>query len=94
MSENVLRDRMEQEPKKELRILALKTRDEKKLNQRQMGERYVMSADSYADIESGENMCGTLTEFLLLRDQKDRDRIFDEIGAKLDRIREEELVTL
>lgn len=73
--------------------LHLKTRDEMKLTQ-EMEDRYAMNGDSFGDIESGEYMCGTLTEFLLLRDQKDRDRIFDEIGAKLDKIRREELVTV
>ena len=94
MSENVLRDRMEQELKKELRTLALRTREEMHLTQAKMGDRYAMSADSFSDIESGENMCGTLTVFLLLRDQKDRDRIFHEIGSKLDKIRDEETVTI
>ena len=94
MKENVIREKMEAVLKAELRTLALKTRAELNLTQEKMGERYAMNGDSFGDIESGEYMCGTLTEFLLLRDRKDRDRIFDEIGAKLDKIREEELVTL
>lgn len=94
MSENVLRDRMEQELKKELRALVLRTRAKMNLTQNKMGDRYVMSDDSFADIESGENMCGTLTAFLLLRDQEDRDSVFDEIGAKLDKIRNEEELLL
>lgn len=94
MKDNVIRERMEEVLKAELRALALKTRDEMKLTQEKMGDRYAMNGDSFGDIESGEYMCGTLTEFLLLRDQKDRDRIFDEIGAKLDKIRREELVTV
>lgn len=94
MKENVIREKMEAVLKTELRALALKTRDELNLTQEKMGDRYVMNGDSFGDIESGEYICGTLTEFLLLRDQKDRDKIFEEIGAKLDKIREEELVVL
>lgn len=93
MKENVIRERMEQVLKAELRALALKTRAEMNLTQEKMGSRYVMSGDSFGDIESGEYMCGALTEFLLLRDQADLTSIFEEIGAKLDKIREEELVT-
>ena len=93
MKENVIRGKMEQVLKAELRTLALKTRAEMNLTQEKMGNRYVMSGDSFGDIESGENMCGALTEFLLLRDQEDLNRIFKEIGAKLDKIREEEMVT-
>ena len=42
MSENVLRDRMEQELKKELRALVLRTRAKMNLTQNKMGDRYVV----------------------------------------------------
>ena len=43
MSENVLRDKMEQLIKVELRTLALHTRAKLDLTQTKMGDRYVMS---------------------------------------------------
>lgn len=89
MNENVLRNEMEKTLKKELRLLALHTRAELNLTQSKMAERYVMSEYSYADIESGKKMCGTLTTILLLQDQKDPNKVLSEIMEKLEKIREE-----
>ena len=83
---------MEHALKKELREIAIQTRNRMNLTQEKMGDRYAMNGDSFRAIEAGEYMCSTLTAFLLLRDQEDRDRIFDEIGEKLEKIREEELI--
>ena len=94
MSGNILRDKMERSLKAELRELAIQTRSRLNLTQEKMGERYAMNGDSFRAIEAGEYMCSTLTAFLLLRDQKDRDRIFDEIGEILDEIRREELIAM
>ena len=92
MSENVLRDNMEQLIKVELRTLALHTRAKLDLTQTKMGDRYVMSGDSFANIESGEYMCGTLTTVLLLNDQEDPTGILKDITEKLEKIRREEFL--
>lgn len=94
MTENVLRDKMEQLLKKELRSLLLKTRAGLVLTQSKMGDRYVMSENSYSALENGEYMCGTLTVILLLRDQKDPNMVLTEITEKLEKLREEELLPL
>ena len=94
MTENVLRDKMEKLLKRELRSLMLKTRADLELTQSKMGDRYVMSENSYSALENGEYMCGTLTTIFLLRDQKDPGKVLDEITEKLEQIREEELLPL
>lgn len=92
MSENVLRDKMEQLLKIELRTLALHTRAKLDLTQNKMGDRYVMSGDSFSNIESGENMCGTLTTIFLLHDQDDPNGILKDITEKLEKLRREEFL--
>ena len=94
MTENVLRDKMEQLLKKELRSLLLKTRADLVLTQSKMGDRYVMSENSYSALEKGEYMCGTLTAILLLQDQKEPSTALAEITEKLEKLREEELLPL
>lgn len=94
MTENVLRDKMEKLLKRELRSLMLKTRADLELTQSKMGDRYVMSENSYSALENGEYMCGTLTTIFLLRDQKDPGKVLDEITEKLEKLREEELLPL
>lgn len=96
MSKNVLRDKMNRYLKAKLRDIARSTRDEKHLTQQKMVDRYAMNGDSFRAIEAGEYECSTLTAFLLLKDQEpeERNRIFDEIGAELEKIREEEYVTV
>lgn len=94
MTENVLRDKMEKLIKRELRSLMLKTRADLELTQSKMGDRYVMSENSYSALETGEYMCGTLTTIFLLRDQKDPGKVLDEITEKLEKLREEELLPL
>ena len=89
MSENVLRDKMEQLLKIELRTLALHTRAKLDLTQTKMGDRYVMSGDSFSNIESGENMCGTLTTIFLLHDPNG---ILKDITEKLEKLRREEFL--
>ena len=91
MSENILHDEMEQILKRELRSLALKTRSELGLTQRQMSDRYVMAESSYSALESGENMCGTLTTIFLLSDQIDPYQTLKTLIHKLDKLREGEL---
>ena len=66
-----MRYEMEELLKEELRILAIRTRDLLHLTQKEMAQRLVMSESSYSDIETGKNMCGTLTAILLLHMQDD-----------------------
>ncbi len=94
MTENVLRDKMEQIVKRELRSLLLKTRADMKFTQSKMGDRYVMSENSYSALENGEYMCGTLTAILLLKDQRDPNMILAELSEKFEKLREEELLPL
>ena len=51
---------------KELRFLAIKTRNHLGITQKEMGMRLHMSESSYSDIETGKTKCGTLTSVLLL----------------------------
>lgn len=62
---------MEELLKEELRVLAIRTRDRLGYKQKRTAEALAMSDSSYSDIETGENMCGTLTAVLLLMAQPD-----------------------
>ena len=90
MTENVLREKMNQTLKNELRSMMLQTRAGLDLTQNKMSERYVMSENSYSSLEKGEYMCGTLTTILLLCDQNDSAHVLEEIATKLKKLREGE----
>lgn len=79
--------------KNELRVLALKTREQLGLKQSEMAEALAMCDRSYSDIETGACMCGTLTAILLLLEQSDPNEILQNIKLKLENVcaREEEL---
>ena len=66
-----MRDEKEHLLKDELRLLALKTRYDLGITQKEMAKHLSMAEGSYSDIESGEYMCGTLTAILLLSMQDD-----------------------
>ncbi len=68
--------------KEELRLLALKTRAQMHLTQREMAERLEMSETSYSNIETGAYMCGTLTTVLLLSEQSNATDFLNEIKEK------------
>ena len=70
-----MRDEKELILKKDLRELALKTREQLHITQKEMSELLSMKEKSYSDIETGVYMCGTLTCVLLLMIQDDP-RIF------------------
>ena len=72
--------------KNELRILALKTREQLGLKQSEMAETLAMCDRSYSDIETGVCMCGTLTTILLLLEQSDPNEFLKNIKFKLDSI--------
>ena len=55
----------------EIRYLAIETREQLDLTQKEMGERLQMGESSYSDIETGVTVCASaLTEALLLKMQK------------------------
>lgn len=90
MTENLLREKMNQTLKNELRLMILETRACLELTQNKMSDRYVMSESSYSSLEKGEYMCGTLTAILLISDQEDPAQALRKIAAKLKKLREEE----
>ena len=68
--------------KDELRLLAIKTRYELGITQKEMSKLLSMAEGSYSDIESGEYMCGTLTTVLLLAMQPDPSIFLSSIKTK------------
>ncbi len=70
---------MEKLLKKELRILAITTRERLSLTQKEMADKLEMSESSYSDIETGKYMCGTLTAVLLFKELEDPTEYFKEI---------------
>ena len=77
-----MRDEKEHLLKNELRILAIKTRNDMGITQKEMARRLSMAEGSYSDIESGEYMCGTLTTILLLLMQDDPSFFLEQIKTK------------
>ena len=66
-----MRNEMEKILKETLRNMLLIERAKRNLTQKKMSEILFMSRRSYADLEDGVNMCGTLTAFLILMAQPD-----------------------
>lgn len=77
-----MRNEFEALLKEELRILALTTREQRQLKQKNMAEALMMNDTSYSDIETGTYMCGTLTAFLLLMMQPDPNRVLRTLEKK------------
>ena len=63
----------------ELRYVAIKTRENLHLTQKEMGARLQMSESSYSDIETGRTACGALTEALLLSMQEEPKIVLDHL---------------
>lgn len=85
-----MRHIIEKELKEELRVLALTLRDQLNLTQSKMAEKLIMTDNSYSNIETGENMCGTLTTILLLAELEDPKTYLLGLKGKLNALREEE----
>lgn len=83
-----MRSEMEKLLKEELRVLAIKTRNDLGITQKEMSKRLVMSESSYSDIETGEYMCGTLTAVLLLTEQKNPNEYLKELSKKFNELYE------
>ena len=77
-----MRDEKEHLLKDELRLLAIKTRYDLGITQKEMARHLSMAEGSYSDIESGEYMCGTLTAVLLLSMQDDPSIFLENIKRK------------
>lgn len=84
-----MRVEMEKLLKEELRILAIRTRDDLHITQREMSKKLVMSESSYSDIETVEYMCGTLTTVLLFIMQKDPNYYLRELAKKFEELHEQ-----
>lgn len=85
-----MRHIIEKALKEELRTLALTLRDRLNLTQSKMAEKLIMTDHSYSDIETGENMCGTLTAILLLAELDDPKTYLQELKGKIDALLKEE----
>ena len=69
---------------KELRCLAIETRDLLALTQKEMGELLEMGESSYSDIETGETICAsTLTTILLLIVQNDPNAFLNRVASHI-----------
>lgn len=66
----------------DLRFLAIKTRNNFKITQKEMSKRLYMSESSYSDIETGRSTCGTLTTILLLNMQDDPKAFLQNVTKK------------
>jgi len=85
-----MRQTVERLLKEELHTLALHIRGRLHITQSRMAEKLIMTEHSYSDIETGENMCGTLTTVLLLAELEDPKTYLQEIKKKIDAILAEE----
>ncbi len=77
-----MRHELEKILAKELRFLAIETRERLKLTQKEMGKRLHMSESAYSDIETGRSTCGALTEALLLNMQDDPAAFLQKVSKK------------
>lgn len=81
--EALLRDKM--------RKLAIKTRKEHRLTQKEMATKLYMLENSYSDIETGRTNCGSLTIILLLQMQKDPNAVIDDLSIEFQKLYEMEM---
>ncbi len=77
-----MRDELEAILKVELQKLLLEQMKELNYTQGKMAEMLHMATRSFADIESGKSMCGTLTAVLLLMRLADANLFLEEIKNK------------
>ena len=76
---------------KELRFLAIKTREHLGITQRQMGELLRMGESSYSDIETGKYNCSMPTAILLLNMQPEPTALIQGCVAELIKSEEREM---
>ena len=79
----VMRKKIRKKLKQELNALAKTIRSQLNLTKTKMAEKLFMNDRSYIDIESGVNMCGTLTTVLILAEMDDPKSYLEELKSKL-----------
>ena len=84
-----MRNAIQKELKNYLSVQMKETRKAKKLSQAKMAEILVMDVRSYADIENGSNLCGTVT-FIhwMLYVVDDINKIFEGISVVIENAKE------
>ena len=71
----------------EIRYLAIETRDNFDLTQREMGEKLHMGESSYSDLETGNTICASaLTLSLLLKMQEDPRIFFERLEKRFEEL--------
>ncbi len=90
--EHTVRVSMETVLRTESRLLAIHTRDELGITQKQMAEILVMSESSYSDIETGHSGCCSLTMIRLLALQDDPADFIRKLDEKLEGIYQQEVL--
>ena len=84
-----MREVIHKELKEYLRKYIKETRKSMKLSQEKMAERLIMDARSYADIENGTNMCGTITFiYFLLYVVDDLESVFEGVAMVIEHAKE------
>ena len=84
-----MREAIQKELKSYLAEVMKKTRKAKKLSQAKMAEILVMDVRSYADIENGSNLCGTITFIhFMLYIAEDINKAFEGIAIVVENAKE------
>ena len=84
-----MREAIQKELKSYLSEVMKKTRKAKKLSQAKMAEILVMDVRSYADIENGNNLCGTITFIhYMLYIVEDINKSFEGIAVVIEKAKE------
>lgn len=84
-SDFFVRSEMEAELKEFLRDLILRLRQDKGYTQAKMAEALVMSERAYEYLENGDTSCGVLTTILIVLGMDERDKLLDDLRARLTR---------
>ncbi len=79
-----MRDELEAILKDELHRLVLQQMNELNYTQMKMADMLYMATRSFADIESGKSMCGTLTTVLLLMQLPNANSFLKNVKYKFD----------
>ena len=84
-----MREAIQKELKSYLAEVMKETRKAKKLSQAKMAEILVMDVRSYADIENGSNLCGTITFIhFMLYIVEDINKAFEGIAVVVENAKE------
>ncbi len=86
-----MREQIRQLLKEEFRVLALRIRTNLDITQDKMGELLEMHKNSYAEIENGANLCGSITLVLLLLQLDEPTEYISYLGDQIKALYEKEL---